>query len=269
LAEVILERQGEATILTIDRPSAHNAISRSVMDELDTALTEVAGSDTRVLAIRGAGERVFVSGGDLKDLASVRTEADAQAMALRMRDLLDRVAGLPIPVLGALNGHALGGGGEVAIACDFRIAADDVRLAFNQVDLAITPAWGGIERLEAVVGRARAIYLLSTGLPVDAATAAAWGLVELVVPRAEFEGRLFELLERIGRAPRAALVGIKATVEAARSAVRPELAAAATASFARVWADDAHWKAVAEMERRRAAAKTRPPAEPPATPAAG
>lgn len=269
MAEVILERQGEATILTIDRPSAHNAISRSVMDELDTALTEVAGSDTRVLAIRGAGERVFVSGGDLKDLASVRTEADAQAMALRMRDLLDRVAGLPIPVLGALNGHALGGGGEVAIACDFRIAADDVRLAFNQVDLAITPAWGGIERLEAVVGRARAIYLLSTGLPVDAATAAAWGLVELVVPRAEFEGRLFELLERIGRAPRAALVGIKATVEAARSAVRPELAAAATASFARVWADDAHWKAVAEMERRRAAAKTRPPAEPPATPAAG
>lgn len=266
MAEVILERLGEATMLTIDRPSAHNAISRSVMDELDAALTEVAGSDTRVLAIRGAGERVFVSGGDLKDLASVRTEPDAQAMALRMRDLLDRVAGLPVPVVGALNGHALGGGGEVAIACDFRMAADDVRLAFNQVDLAITPAWGGIERLEAVVGRARALYLLSTGLPVDATTAASWGLVELVVSRAEFEGRLFELLERISRAPRAALVGIKATVEAARPAVRRELAAAATASFARVWADDAHWEAVAEMERRRAAAKSGP-ATPPATPA--
>ncbi|MDQ3945745.1 MAG: enoyl-CoA hydratase/isomerase family protein [Actinomycetota bacterium] len=265
MAEVILERQGAATILTIDRPSAHNAISRSVMDELDAALTEVAGSDTRVLAIRGAGERVFVSGGDLKDLASVRTEAGAQAMALRMRDLLDRVAGLPVPVLGALNGHALGGGGEVAIACDFRIAADDVRLAFNQVELAITPAWGGIERLEAVVGRARALYLLSTGLPIDATTAAAWGLVEEVVPRADFERRLFAVLERIGRAPRAALVGIKATVETARPTVRPELAAAATASFARVWVDDAHWEAVAEMERRRAAARSRP-AEPPATP---
>lgn len=268
MAEVILDRQGEATILTIDRPSAHNAISRSVMDELDAALTEVAASDTRILAIRGAGERVFVSGGDLKDLAAVRTEADAQAMALRMRDLLDRVAGLPIPVLGALNGHALGGGGEVAIACDFRMAADDIRLAFNQVDLAITPAWGGIERLEAVVGRARALYLLSTGLPVDGATAAAWGLVEMVVPRPDFEGRLVELLARIGRAPRAALVGIKATVEAARPAVRPELAAAATASFARVWADDAHWEAVAEMERRRAEAKPRP-VEPPAPPPAG
>ena len=133
MAEVILQRVGEATILTIDRPSAHNAISRSVMDELDAALTEVAGSDTRALAIRGAGERVFVSGGDLKDLAAVRTEADALAMAQRMRDLLDRVAGLPIPVLGALNGHVIGGGGEVAIACDFRLAADDIRAPWEAV----------------------------------------------------------------------------------------------------------------------------------------
>jgi enoyl-CoA hydratase/carnithine racemase len=150
----------------------------------------------------------------------------------------------------------------VAIACDFRLAADDIRLAFNQVELAITPAWGGIERLEAVVGRARALYLLSTGLPVDAATAAGWGLVDVVVPRSEFEPRLYELLERIGRAPRAALMGIKATVEAAHPAVRPELAPAATAAFARVWADDAHWEAVAEMERRRAAAKARRPDSP-------
>ena len=266
MAEVILERHGAATVLTIDRPAAHNAISRSVMDELDTVLDEVAASDTRVLAIRGAGERVFVSGGDLKDLASVRTEADAVAMALRMRGLLDRVAGLPIPVLGALNGHALGGGGEVAIACDFRLAASDIRIAFNQVELAITPAWGGIERLEAVVGRARAMYLLSTGLPVDAATAATWGLVEEVVPRSEFDGRLAELLARIGRAPRAALAGIKATVEAGRPAVRPELAGPAAARFAQVWVDDAHWEAVAEMERRRAEARSGRTGRPPAAP---
>ncbi len=120
---------------------------------------------------------------------------------MTMRTLLDRVASLPVPVVAALNGHAFGGGCEVAIACDFRLAADDVKLAFNQVDLAIMPAWGGIERLQAVVGRGRALYLLTTGLPIDAPTAADWGLVEQVVPRSEFDDRLTELLERIARAP--------------------------------------------------------------------
>src|SRR5919199_1120463 len=88
---------------------------------------------------------------------------EAQAMAMTMRTLLDRLASLPVPVVAALNGHAFGGGCEVAIACDFRIACDDVKLAFNQVDLGIMPAWGGIERLQAVIGRGRALYLLTTG----------------------------------------------------------------------------------------------------------
>ncbi|MEW6472068.1 MAG: enoyl-CoA hydratase/isomerase family protein [Actinomycetota bacterium] len=249
---VRLERIGHAALVVIDRPQAQNAISRLTMAELGAALDEVtADADIRVLALRGQGERVFVSGGDLKELATIRTEDEARAMAMTMRTLLDRVASLPVPVVAALNGHAYGGGCEVAIACDFRLAADDVKLAFNQVDLAIMPAWGGIERLQAVVGRARALYLLTTGLPIDAPTAAAWGLVEHVVPRAEFDDQLLELLERIARAPRDALVGIKAAADAARPAARPELAEAATAAFARTWVGDAHWAAVAAMEERR------------------
>jgi enoyl-CoA hydratase/carnithine racemase len=249
--EVRIERLKKAALIVIDRPQAHNAISRPTMAELDAALDEVAGSDARVVAIRGAGEKVFVSGGDLKELASIRTEDEAQAMALTMRTLLDRVASLPVPVIAALNGHAFGGGCEVAIACDFRLACDDIKLAFNQVDLAIMPAWGGIERLQAVIGRGRALYLLTTGLPIDAPTAAEWGLVERLVPRAEFDDRLTEVLDRISRAPRDALVGIKAAADAARPAARPDLAAAATASFARAWVGDAHWAAVAAMEERR------------------
>ena len=248
---VRVERVGDAALIVIDRPQAQNAISRPTMAELDAALDEVLASDVRVVALRGAGERVFVSGGDLKELATIRTEAEAQAMAVTMRTLLDRVASLPVPVVAALNGHAFGGGCEVAIACDFRLAADDVKLAFNQVDLGIMPAWGGIERLQAVVGRGRALYLLTTGLPIDAATAAEWGLVERIVPRVEFEDRLVELLERMSRAPREALVGIKAAADAARPAARPDLAAAATASFARTWVGDAHWSAVAALEERR------------------
>jgi enoyl-CoA hydratase/carnithine racemase len=254
---VRVERLGHAAIVVIDRPQAQNAISRPTMAELGAALDEVAGDpEIRVLALRGQGERVFVSGGDLKELAAIRTEGEAQEMALTMRTLLDRVASLPIPVVAALNGHAFGGGCEVAIACDIRLAADDVKLAFNQVDLGIMPAWGGIERLEAAVGRGRALYLLTTGLPIDAPTAATWGLVEQVVPRPEFDDRLTELLERIARAPREALVGIKAAADAAHPAARPDLAAAATTSFAQTWVADAHWSAVAAMEARRRQSRT-------------
>jgi len=249
--DVRVERLKHAAVIVIDRPQAHNAISRPTMAELGAALDEIAASDARVVAIRGAGEKIFVSGGDLKELASIRTEAEAQAMAMTMRTLLDRVASLPVPVVAALNGHAFGGGCEVAIACDFRLAADDVKLAFNQVDLGIMPAWGGIERLQAVIGRGRALYLLTTGLPIGAPTAAAWGLVEQVVPRPEFDDRLTELLERIACAPRDALVGIKAAADAARPAARPDLAPAATASFAQTWVGDAHWSAVAAMEQHR------------------
>lgn len=250
-AGVRLERIGGAALIVIDRPQAQNAISRPTMAELGAALDEVAADpDVRVVALRGQGERVFVSGGDLKELATIRTEDEAQAMATTMRTLLDRVASLPVPAVAALNGHAYGGGCEVAIACDFRLAADDVKLAFNQVDLAIMPAWGGIERLQAVVGRGRALYLTTTGLPIDAPTAAAWGLVERVVPRAEFDASVVELLERMSRVPRDALVGIKAAADAARPAARPDLAPAATASFAKTWVNDAHWSAVAELEER-------------------
>lgn len=258
---VRVERVGHAALIVIDRPQAQNAIGRPTMAELGAALDEVtADPDVRVVALRGQGERVFVSGGDLKELASIRSEEEAQAMAMTMRTLLDRVASLPVPVVAALNGHAFGGGCEVAIACDFRIACDDVKLAFNQVDLAIMPAWGGIERLQAVVGRGRALYLLTTGLPIDAPTAAAWGLVEQVVPRSDFDDRVTELLDRMARAPREALVGIKAAADAARPAARPDLAAAATASFARAWVGDAHWAAVAEMEdRRKKSRKNSPP----------
>jgi len=116
-----------------------------------------------VLVVTGAGTRVFVAGGDLKELAAIRTHDDAVAMAHTMRTVLDRIATLPVPVLAAVNGDAYGGGAEVAVACDIRIAADDVRCGFNQVALGIMPAWGGIERLTALVGRGRALMLMTTG----------------------------------------------------------------------------------------------------------
>jgi enoyl-CoA hydratase/carnithine racemase len=111
---VDLELEDGLAIITIDRPQVRNAIGPDTMDELDKTLDTVAGA--HALVIKGAGDRVFVSGGDLKELAAIRTEDDAIRMALRMRGICDRLANFPGPVIAALNGHALGGGAELAIA---------------------------------------------------------------------------------------------------------------------------------------------------------
>jgi enoyl-CoA hydratase/carnithine racemase len=258
--DVRIERSRAVAVLTIDRPQALNAISLTTMDEFDAALDELEAGDDHVIVLTGAGDRAFVSGGDVKELEAVRDERWAEQMALRFRSSLDRLSNLPMPVIGALNGVALGGGAEVAVACDFRIAAEQARIGFIQVRLAVMPAWGGIERLAALVGRARALYLLASGRVLDANEAFEYGLVELVLPRASFETGWRDLAEGMARAPRAALVALKAAVQAAEPFQRPELAPQATRAFARLWADPAHWEAAAELERERRA-RPRPGAE--------
>ena len=119
----------------------------------------------------------ILSGGDLKDLASVRTEPDARAMALRMRGLLDRVAGLPIPVVGALNGHALGGGCEIAMACHFRILKETARMGQTESNLGIIPGFGGTQRMPRLIGRAKALEFMILGSQVSAPECLALGLV--------------------------------------------------------------------------------------------
>src|SRR5207244_3071905 len=157
------------------------------VEEVDGARDHVWQSGAAVVVLRGGGDRAFVSGGDLKELGAIRTHDDAVVMASRVRRLLDRVAAFSVPVIAALNGHALGGGAEVAIAADIRIAADDVKIGFNQASLGIMPAWGGAERLAQVIGRGRALLAIATGEVYDAPTAHELGLIDIVVPRAAFD----------------------------------------------------------------------------------
>ena len=246
----VVRRPAVASI-TIDRPEARNALNLEAMADLDRALEEVAGWDVHAVFIRGAGDRAFVSGGDLKELESVRDEEFALGMALRMRATLDRIPALPMPVVAIVNGHAIGGGAEVAIACDYRVAADDVTIGFTQATLGLMPAWGGIERLVQAIGRGRALHLLTTGRTIDAKEAKATGLFEEVVPRADFEDRVNQLAADLTDVPLAALAGMKRAADAALPYARPELAAAATADFARAWAADAHWEAMERAQARR------------------
>ncbi|HXM57560.1 MAG TPA: enoyl-CoA hydratase/isomerase family protein [Candidatus Dormibacteraeota bacterium] len=258
MSDVRAELDGRVLVLTIDRPHARNALAASTMAELDVHLAGVAArEDVRCAVITGAGDRAFIAGGDLKELESARDEAFGARLARDMRRTLDRIAELPIPVIAAVNGAAIGGGAEVAVACDFRIAADDAGIGFTQALLGVMPAWGGIERLGALVGRGRALYLLTTGRVLSGAEAAAWGLVEECTPRAAFAGRWRELGQAVAAAPRHTLAGLKAAMHAAHPGSRPELAEPAIAAFARAWAHPDHWSMAEELERRRRAARER------------
>ncbi len=247
----MVEFDGAAAVITIDRPEVRNAIGFATIDALDVALDQLATSDPAVLVVRGGGDRAFVSGGDLRELSAIRSHEDALHMASRVRRLLDRLAAFPVPVIAALNGHALGGGAEVAIAADIRIAADDVKIGFNQVKLGIMPAWGGAERLARTVGRSRALLAIATGELYDAATAASLGLVDVVVPRASFDDEWRALARRLATSAPGATRAIKSVVAAAAPSVHAELETNATEAFARLWTADAHWDAVEAMEQQR------------------
>jgi enoyl-CoA hydratase/carnithine racemase len=172
---------------------------------------------------------------------------------MRVRRVLDRVAALPVPVIAALNGHALGGGAEVAIAADIRVAADDVKIGFNQVSLGIMPAWGGAERLALTIGRSRALLAIATGEVYDAEAAQRLGLIDVVVARSTFETEWRALAGRMATTAPGTTRAVKAVIGAAAPALHPQLEAGAADVFARLWTADAHWAAVEALEQRRRA----------------
>jgi len=242
--------RGVATIV-IDRPQARNALAVRTMVEIDDALTEIQASKARVLVVRGAGDRAFCAGGDLKELERMRSADDAAAMAVRMRTTLDRLTAISIPVVAALNGDALGGGAELALACDFRIAAAHARIGFTQISLGLMPAWGASERLAALVGRGQALHMLLTGRVLMSAEALDAGLVEEVVPAEDFDKRVGAIARSIAAAPPDAVAGIKRSVDSVRPHRHPELADGAIATFTKTWTAPAHWRAVERMEKLR------------------
>ncbi|MCV7377776.1 enoyl-CoA hydratase [Mycobacterium alsense] len=237
---VDLEFGDGLAVLTIDRPHARNAIALDTMEQLEKAIDAAAGAQT--LVIKGAGDKAFVSGGDLKELSALRTEEGAAAMAKRMRSICDQLAAFPAPVVAALNGHAFGGGAEFAVAADIRVAADDIKIAFNQVALEIMPAWGGAERLAAIVGKSKALLLAGSGTVLDAAEAERIGLVDVVFPRASFDDGWRSVATSLARRPAAEIKRVISGVSADE----------AIASFARLWVADAHWQAAERVMNRTA-----------------
>lgn len=182
---LLLERDGRIAIVTINRPKALNILDSCTLEELARVMGDLKrDDDMRVVIVTGAGEKVFTAGADINELAD-QTPIAGREFALAGQRVFDLVENLGKPVIAAINGHALGGGCELAMACTLRIAADTAKLGQPEVNLGIMPGYAGTQRLARLVGKAKAMEMTLTGAPIGADEAARIGLVNRVVPAAE------------------------------------------------------------------------------------
>jgi enoyl-CoA hydratase/carnithine racemase len=251
---LLLSRKGRVLRVTINRPDKHNPLSRAVLAELrevfDSARDE---PELACVVLTGAGDKYFAAGGDLRDLAQVRTEQGVRAMVEESRAALDAVRTFPLPVIAVLNGDALGGGAELALACDMRVMREGAGIGYVQGRLAITTGWGGGTDLATVVGPARALRMTARGETVSAATALAWGLADAVAPADGLDAAVRDFLAPILKQTGNVLRGFKAQALAARRGLPfDERRAIEQHAFVTTWMHEDHWSAVERFLSSRA-----------------
>jgi enoyl-CoA hydratase len=254
---VVQARQDDGLlIVTINRPGKRNALNKETLRQIGAIFAEGAGdAGVKLAVLTATGDKCFAAGGDLHELAAIRDLDGAAEMARGTRAILDQIRSFPVPVIAALNGDALGGGAELATACDLRMAAAHARIGFIQGRLAITTAWGGFYDLTALVGPSRALSLLCRSDVIGAVEASAIGLVDHVADATQpFEGAVQMYCRPMLDKPRHVLAAFKQLIHARRCAVpREELHALETNLFSRAWIDEAHWRAADVALTRRGA----------------
>tara|TARA_B100000530_G_C15865403_1_gene451122 strand:- start:357 stop:1139 length:783 start_codon:yes stop_codon:yes gene_type:complete len=178
---LLYEQSGQIVTLTVNRPESLNALNRATIEDLTAAFSAIATDDSvRVVVLTGAGDKAFVAGADISEMANLDPEA-AEAFARLGNALGDRMETLPKPIIAAVNGFALGGGCELAMACDFIIASERARFGQPEVNLGLIPGFGGTQRLQRLVGRGLARRIIYTGEMIKADEAKSIGLVTEVV----------------------------------------------------------------------------------------
>lgn len=200
-----VDDDSKVAVITINRADKLNALNKALLEELSLALDAVA-NDARIgaLVITGAGTRAFVAGADIAEIAALEGREEAVAFSRFGQDIFNKIEQLPKPVIMAINGYALGGGCELAMSGDYRIASETAQLGQPEINLGVIPGYGGTQRLARLVGRDRAKYLIFTGERISADEAYRLGLVDRVVPAAELMEESLVLARSLaGKAPRA------------------------------------------------------------------
>lgn len=209
---ILSETNNGITTITINRPSKLNALNRETIEELHDAFKKADNSsETKVIIVTGSGEKAFVAGADISEFADFSIEEGGQLAAKGQELLFDFVANLSTPVIAAVNGFALGGGLELAMAADFRIASGNAKMGLPEVSLGVIPGYGGTQRLPQLVGKGRAMEMIMTAGMIDANQALQYGLVNHVVSQEE----LIEFAEKTaGRIMKNSSVAIASAIKA-------------------------------------------------------
>jgi len=202
-------RDDGVAVVTIDRPDALNALNHETLEALRDRLRELAlETEVRVIVLTGAGDRAFAAGADIKEMADM-TVLEAHAWGSLGHECCRLLESMPKPTLAAVNGFALGGGCELALACDIRYAAETAKFGQPEINLAVIPGWGGTQRLARAIGPALAKDLILTGRSIDVAEALRLGLVSAVYPAGELLDRVLETATSLAKKSSVALSAAK------------------------------------------------------------
>ena len=213
---VLYEKNQEIATITINRPEVRNALNLQAKSECLDALREAdIDSEVRVVIITGSGDKAFAAGADIGELQRRTSVTEIQPQANVTRELARQLENMSKPTIAAINGYALGGGCELALACTLRVASDTARLGLPEINLGILPGNGGTQRLTHLIGRGRAIYMILTGEQVDAQEAYRIGLVNEVVAQDKLMAAARELARKISSKPPLAVMLAKQAVNSA------------------------------------------------------
>ena len=202
-------------VLTFNRPHAHNALDVATMRDFAAHIDQLAAEPSlRVLILTGAGEAAFCSGADLVDMSTLPNADQAREMITMMGDALLNMERLPVPVIAAINGYALGGGSEIALACDLRVIDENARIGFVQIRRGVVPGWGGGQRLMRLVGCARALEWLMRGQMLKASELQSANMVSRVTPAGKALDGALELAQEIAAQDADAVRSIKRLLQA-------------------------------------------------------
>lgn len=199
MTHILLEKKDHVAIATVNRPKALNALNSEVLNDLNTLLDEIAADpEIRVLVLTGSGEKAFVAGADIGEMSTL-TKAEGEAFGKKGNDVFRKLETLPIPAIAAVNGYALGGGCELAMACDIRLCSDTAVFGQPETGLGITPGFGGTQRLARLVGPGMAKQLVYSARNIKADEALRIGLVNAVYPAEELMPAAEKLAETIAK----------------------------------------------------------------------
>lgn len=176
-----VEKEDEIALITINRPDKLNAMNLAVMDEFLTVLDSLEKDSSKVILITGAGQKAFSAGADIEYMSKIGS-VEAEKYALRGHEVLNKIENIEKPIIAAINGYALGGGCELALACDIRFASSNAQLGQPEVTIGICPGWGGTQRLLRIIGPARAKDLIFTGRKIGTEEAFSMGLINKIFP---------------------------------------------------------------------------------------